>query len=201
MSAIKLEKFSFPVTAGSAAQVVTTEELDAIKKQAFEEGIREGAAAASEAFSTGRSDTLASIHEAVSDACFSREEAHQLALRSLRPLINRMLEALVPELAQRGLAAEISAVVERAAREVPDAQPTIHVAPDIAEDVARQFEDYTGISIVADETLEQGQARAEWDGGFDLINLGQTADNVRLAIETYFAELEQPVDYGVKHAN
>ncbi len=201
MPAIKLEKFSYPILAGAAAKVVTTEELEALRQEAFEDGMREGAAAASEAFATAQSQTLARIHETIGDAFFSREEARQLALRSLRPLVESITQALAPELSRSGLGAEISALVEQATREAPPDRLDIRISPEMAQDLGNAFSNTPGVTVMGDDTLSDGQAIVEWSDGFDRIDLAQNPDKVLSAIQSYFDTLERTLENGVKHAN
>ncbi len=201
MPAIKLEKFSYPVLAGAAAKVVTTEELEALRQEAFEDGVREGASAASEAFTTAQSQTLAKIHEIIGDAFFSREEARQLALRSLRPLVESIAQALAPELSRSGLGAEIAALVEQATREAPPDRLDIRIAPEMAQDLGSAFSNTSGVSVTGDDTLSDGQVIVEWSGGFDRIDLAQNQDKVLSAIQSYFDALDRTLENGAKHAN
>ena len=86
MGAVRLQKFA---SVDVGARLVDSLEIQAIRKEAHEAGIREGAAAASNAFATEQSRSLAHIHEAIGDTFFAREEAYRLAMTSLQPQIGR----------------------------------------------------------------------------------------------------------------
>lgn len=202
MSAIRLEKFLHPVRPNAVARIVSPEEIAEIRKEAYENGVREGANAASEAFSTTQSQTLARIHEVIGDTIFAREEAHRLALSSLRPLVVSLSEALAPALARSGLAFEIADAVGRAAENVPDDALTVFVAPEVRAEIVPLFEKPgQQVQILDDPDLAPEQARIEWNDGFDLIDMDANKTAVMTAIEDYFIELNRPHKNEANHAN
>lgn len=200
MSAIRLEKFIQPLHHNIGARLISESEIEAIRKESFEAGIREGAAAATEAFSTEKSRCLSRIEEVIGDAFFAREEAHRLALTSLRPLIVALVEVLAPALGRSGLSAEIAAVVEHAARNAAESSLTVFTPAGMGDEIADLLaKGDSSVQVIEDLTLAESQSRISWNGGFDSIDLGAAAEASRTAIDLFFNELEQPIGAEVKH--
>ena len=200
MPAIRLEKFVRPLHHNIGARLISESEIEAIKKESYEAGIREGAAAATEAFSTEKSRCLSRIEEVIGDAFFAREEAHRLALTSLHPLIVALVETLAPELGRSGLSAEIAAVVENAARNAVESSLTVFTPDGMSDEVSILLaKGDNSVQVIEDSTLSGSQSRISWNGGFDTIDLGSAADAALTAIDLFFNELEQPIEAEVKH--
>ncbi|OUS07749.1 hypothetical protein A9Q96_05185 [Rhodobacterales bacterium 52_120_T64] len=202
MASIRLEKFAYMHHSDPGTKLVSGDEIEAIRKEAFEAGIRDGAAAASDAFSTEQSRCLSSIREVIGDAFFSREEAHRMALSSLRPLIESLAEAIAPTLSNAGLSAEIAKIAQGAAIRAPDDTLTVFVPTGLGTDIAEMLEHtIPSVSISEDPILQSAQARISWSGGFDLIDLNATSAAAIDAIGGFFTELEQLPEMEIQHAN
>lgn len=202
MASIRLEKFAYVHPSEPGNRLISNDEIEAIRKEAFEAGIREGAAATSEAFSSEQSRCLSRIQEVIGDTFFAREEAHRLALSSLRPLIETLAEAMAPALSNAGLSAEIAKIAEEAAMRAPDETLTVFVPTGMGSDIAEILErPEPAVSISEDAQLNSTQARVSWSGGFDLIDLGATSAAAIAAIDGFFTEVEKLPDLEVQYAN
>lgn len=202
MVSIRLEKFAYVHHSEPGARLVSCEEMEAVRKEAYESGIREGATAASEAFSSEQSRCLSRIQEAIGDTFFAREEAHRLALSSLRPLVETLTKAIAPALCNSGLSAEIAEIVEEATTRAPDELLTIFVPPSVSDGIEELLKmSNPSVSILEDSTLEDTQARVSWGGGFDLIDLGAASDSAIAAISEFFAEIDHAPELEIQHAN
>lgn len=202
MASIRLEKFACAHPSEPSNRLFSNDEIEAIRKEAFEAGIRDGAAATSEAFSSEQSRCLSRIQEVIGDTFFAREEAHRLALSSLRPLIETLAEAMAPALSNAGLSAEIAEIAEKAATRAPDETLTVFVPTGMGSDIAEMLErSEPAVSISEDAQLNSTQARVSWSGGFDLINLGATSAAAIAAIDGFFTEVEKLPELEVQYAN
>jgi len=202
MSAIRLEKFLHPVRPNAVARIVSPEEIEEIRKEAYENGVRDGADAASAAFSTTQSQTLARIHEVIGDAFLVREEAHRTALSSLRPLVLSLLQALAPALAKTGLSYEVADAVEYVVRTAPGDSLTIFVSAEDKPEIESLFTNSsTQLEILVDPDLAPQQARIGWNDGFDLIDLAANKQAVEDSINAYFAELDRQQKTEVNNGN
>jgi len=202
MASIRLERFAYVHHSEPGTKLVSGEEIEAIRQEAFEAGIRDGAAAASEAFSSEQSRCLSRVQEVIGDTFFAREEAHRLALSSLRPLIESLAEAIAPALSNTGLSAEIAKIAEDAAIRAPDDTLTIFVPSGMGDGLAEMLEKaIPAVSISEDPTLQSTQARVSWNGGFDLIDLGATSAAAIVAVDGFFNEIKQLPEMEIQHAN
>ena len=59
MASIRLEKFAYVHHSEPGTKLVSSEEIEAIRKEAFDAGVRDGAAAASEASSSEQPTAVA----------------------------------------------------------------------------------------------------------------------------------------------
>lgn len=201
MPAIQLEQFSPRETVIQTQPPLDPEAVETIRREAYEQGIKDGAAAASDAFSVEQSQCIARIHELIGDAFLTREEAHRSALSSFQPLISSIVETLVPELLHSGLAAEISVKVEQAVLGFPDDAVNVFVSADMQNDIKQMLGNKGHqVKVNADAKLPDDQAKIEWGSGFDHIDLGSVALNIRTTIDEFFDELK-PVTDKVQHGN
>jgi len=202
MASIRLEKFAYVHHSEPGTKLVSSDEIEAIRKEAFEAGIRDGAVAASEAFSSEQARCLSRIQEVIGDTFFAREEAHRLALSSLRPLIETLAEAIAPALSNIGLSVEIARIAEEAAIRAPDDTLTVFVPSGMGGNIAEVLEGTNpAVMVSEDPMLQPTQARVSWSGGFDLIDLGAASADTIAAIDGFFNEVEQLPKMEIQHAN
>jgi len=202
MSAIRLEKFIHPVRLDTGARLISHDEIEALKREAFEAGIREGADAASEAFSSEQSRSLSYIQEMIGDAFIAREEAHRAALTSFHPLLTSLVETLAPALGRAGLSYEIAEIVAHYAQSRPEDHLNIFVPEGMAKEVSKILENPSDkISVAEDSTLDPEGARIEWKDGFDVIDLSASAKAAENAIADFFSELDHFSKTKVPHAS
>lgn len=113
-----------------------------------------------------------------------------------------MAEAIAPSLSNAGLSAEIAKIAEEAAIRAPDDTLTIFVPPGIGSVFAEMLvAKNPAVAVSEDPMLQPTQARVSWSGGFDLIDLGATADAAIAAISRFFDEVEQLPETEIRHAN
>lgn len=189
MPALKLESFSHDVEIRRG--IAKFESFDAVRQNAYNEGVKAGADAASRAFEDEKIRTLAPILEALNDMAFTQVEACQTMLKSMRPMVEQLVETLLPETAKQGFGAEVSALVCKAYENAPTAKVIITVAPDAVPAMqsllAPAKADY---AIEPDPSLGELEARVNWESGYDQINLGTTLADIRSAIDTFFSSFE-----------
>ena len=202
MAVINLQRFASVQKVGIDARLFSSFEIEVVRKEAHEAGIRDGAAAASEAFSSEQSRCLSRIHEAIGDTYFAREEAHLLALSSLRPLIESLAKAIAPALCLNGLAAEIAKLVDDAARRAPEDILTIFVPAGMKPEILKLFEHTRpNVQVAEDKSLASSSARVDWGGGFELIDLGWSSKAALTAIDEFYDEVDNSVGMRAKNAN
>ncbi len=191
MAAIRLEKFTNIQAVDHGARLVSGPEIEAVRKEAYEKGVRDGAEAASNAFSSEQSRCLSRIQEVIGDTYFAREEAHRLALSSLRPLVEEMANSLAPALCSKGLSAEISHIMGEAAQRAPDDILTVFVPAGLETEISALLDrSDPSVHVKKDVNLNRSEVRVEWGGGFDRIDLDAVAADVLGAVNDFFEEVE-----------
>jgi len=185
MAVFKLESFSHDVEIRKG--ISKFESFDALRENAFNDGVKTGAEAATQAFEAEKLRTLAPILEALNDMAFSQVEARQAMLGSLRPMVEQLVESILPQCAAQGLAAEISGIVAIACEKSPTSQIIIRVAPDavaaIKELLTPAKADFT---VEPDPALDALHVKISWQGGYDDINLDAALNDMRSAVNSFF---------------
>ena len=185
MGVLKLESF----THDSELQkgVSRFESFDALREHAFNEGVKNGADAATRAFEAEKLRTLSPILEALNDMAFSQEEARQALLRSLQPMVSALVKVVLPACANQGLAAELASVVFKAYEKSPHSQIQVFVAPDTVPAIEKTLSaSQADLQILPDAALGTLEARISWQGGFDEINLSAALSEIESVAESFF---------------
>lgn len=189
MSALKLESFSHDVEIRRG--ISEFESFEALRENAYKEGVKSGAEAASQAFEAEKIRLLPPILEALNDMSFSQVEACQMMLKSMRPMVEHLVAAVLPDSARRGFGAEISARLCEAYQKAPSARIVITVPPDAVAAISAQLAPAKADFIVEpDPALSDLQARVNWQGGYDELDMGAALDSLRTATDTFFTTLE-----------
>jgi flagellar assembly protein FliH len=190
MTVLKLESFSHDVEIRRG--ISKFESFEALRDSAYSEGVKAGAEATSRAFEDEKIRTLAPILEALNDMGFTQVEACQAMLESMRPMVEQLVETVLPDSARQGLASEVAALLGKAYEKAPTARIVITVNPDAVSSIqsllAPSKADFT---IEPDPALGELQARVNWQGGYDQINLDEALKDVRAAIDTFFTTFER----------
>ena len=190
MPVLKLESFSHDVEIRRG--ISKFESFEALRESAYSDGVKSGAEAASRAFEDEKTRTLAPILEALNDMAFSQVEARQATLRSMRPMVEQLMQTILPESAHFGFGSEIAALLSKAYEKAPASKIIISVAPDsvapIQELLSSSKADF---EVVKDPDLNGLQARVNWQGGYDQIDLDAALKDMRSAIDIFFNKIEK----------
>ncbi len=190
MTVLKLESFSHDVEIRRG--ISKFESFEALRENAYSDGVKTGAEAASRAFEDEKIRTLAPILEALNDMAFTQVEACQAMLRSMRPMVEQLVQTVLPESARLGLGAEVAALLCKAYEKAPAARIIISVTPDAVASIQSLLApSKADFSVEANPALSGLQAQVAWQGGYDQINLDTALDNVRGAIDTFFNTFEK----------
>ncbi len=190
MSVLKLESFSHDVEIRRG--ISKFESFEALRDSAYSDGVKSGADAASRAFEDEKIRTLAPILEALNDMSFSQIEACQTMLKSMRPMIEQLVETVLPDSARLGFGAEVAALLCKAYEKAPTARIIICVAPDAVASIQSLLApSKADFSVEGDSALNGLQARVNWQGGYDQINLDEALKDVRTAIDTFFNNIKK----------
>lgn len=190
MSVLKLESFSHDVEIRRG--ISKFESFEALRDSAYSDGVKSGADAASRAFESEKIRTLAPILEALNDMSFTQIEACQMMLKSMQPLVEQFVKTVLPESARLGFGTEVAASLCKAFEKAPTAQIIISVAPDAVSSIQSLLApSKADFSVVGEQALTGLQARVNWQGGYDQIDLEAALKDTHAAIDTFFNNIEK----------
>lgn len=198
MGVVRLEKFTPPTTHNEQPRFISPLEIEALSKEQYENGVKDGAAAASAAFSSEKSRCIGAIEESLADISFSTKEAHQAALVSLKPLVIGLFSALLPAMETAELENQIGKLIDEILGKPSAELIKISVSPTKLQSLSSIWGD--AVQIIADDSLLDTQAHIHWAAGFNSIDLEKTKSAVESAISEYFKTLEQGQNKKVTHA-
>jgi len=189
MPLLKLESFSHDVEIRRG--ISKFESFEALRDSAYSEGIKAGAEATSRAFEEEKIRTLAPILEALNDMAFTQVEACRAMVKSMQPMVEQLVETLLPESARMGFGAEVSALICKAFEKAPAAKLIITVSPDTVPAMQSMLAPAKAeYAIEPDPSMGGLEARVSWQGGYDQIDLDATLTQIRTAITAFFTTFE-----------
>jgi len=186
MAVLKLESFSHDVEIRKG--ISQFESFEALRQNAYNDGVKNGAEAATRAFEAEKLRTLGPILEALNDMAFSQIEARHVLLTSLKPMIESLVSAVLPHCARQGLASEIEAIITAACEKSPQSRIIIQVAPDAVAAISAMLAPAKADFIVkGDEALDALRAKISWQGGYDALNLDAALSDMRAVVDDFFS--------------
>jgi hypothetical protein len=187
--------------AASAAGIAADEPPRRAVEAAYRAGFLAGQAAATEAHLDEQHRLTSGLVEAIADSRVTNEAARCHVLASVSPMVEALVLALVPALANVGLAGDLAQLVERALAGAPEARPRIRCAPEVVDGAARCLE-ARGLAASVEEGPEllPGEAQVLWDQGYDHLDLDACAAEIRACIASHLrrnqGEDDDPRRYG-----
>jgi flagellar assembly protein FliH len=144
----------------------------ALHDEGYRSGYVEGQAAATEAHLEDQTRLTAALVEALEDAALTNEAARRHVVASLAPMIEELVRAITPALAEAGLSREVARLVSEALEAAPDAVPNLRCAPELLD----KLEEILGVRglnarIEAAPELLPREVTIAWDQGFDHLDL------------------------------
>ena len=113
MNAYRLERFSPAIPSGPTPSMIERR-IDAVREESYRLGFLAGQAAANEAFLDEQGRLTGDLVEAIADARLTNEAARRHVAASIGPMIAALAAGIAPALAEAGLGAEVTRIVERA---------------------------------------------------------------------------------------
>ena len=160
--------------------------------EAFTQGMTQGYEQAQEEFKANQAALSDELINTLADMAFTYAEARQEILNGLRPVVQAMIEQLVPHMAEQGLTSRLADQINDACK---DHTPNlcVHIHPDNVQTIqsdtgASQF---SNLTLVPDESLSRCAAQWSSDGHETLIDLAPLCDQISDVFETIFTERAQ----------
>lgn len=198
---ILYEDFSdLSASTSRAARVDPSADSGAIDKNraSFEDGYKEGWVDAQAAAQDETSTLNAEVATALQEAGFAYFEARQHIFKSMRPLLEAMIDQVMPVMARETFAATIIEHIQKIAEET---EPPMHIlcAPETASQLESILEKHVSfpVEIRTEDTLTESQAVLKFSEGQTNIDLSSVIDDLKVAISDFYNLNDQEVR---KHA-
>ncbi|PJE27392.1 flagellar assembly protein FliH [Pseudooceanicola antarcticus] len=191
-----LEDFGAPRP--THAPGLSEEELETIRLEAFENGYKAGWDDAAKAARDEQGHIAADFARNLQDLSFTYHEAHGHVLSAVKPLLEDIVEKLLPDAARETLGLRVVDQLEALAREKSTVAVEISVAPDNLRLVEGLADQDFGFPVVmqGDDTLSEGQVFLRFGTEETEIDLGEVTEGIRGALAGFFAEQERKEDHG-----
>ena len=183
MSGFRLETFSPGAPVRLPRPDVVERRVAAARDAGYAEGYVAGQAAATEAMLAEDNRLTSDLVEALQDARMTNEAARRHVAASLAPMLEAVVAAVTPALAEAGLGPEVARAVERALATAPKARPRVRCAPEMVDPLGDRIE-ARGVAAVIEAAPELllREAQIFWEHGFDHIDLDACAAQVRACV-------------------
>lgn len=177
---------------------VDAKTFEAKRLESFEEGYRAGWDDAARAQSEDSTRLTSALTQQLSDLSFTYQEAFGAATRAVLPLIEDMVNTLLPALARESIGAHLVSQLSEMAEQIGDTPVEIAVAPGRAEAVAPLLEqDFAfPIRVVEDASLAEEQADIRFAEIERQIDLTDTLAGVKAAVEGFAEQSRRKIANG-----
>ncbi|TCO73378.1 flagellar biosynthesis protein [Rhodovulum euryhalinum] len=199
MNRLNLEDFSAPQPAAQqpVAQPEPPDTQD-MRLNAYENGYKAGWDDATAAEAEARTRIAADFAKTLQEMSFSYHEARAHVLGALGPLLNAMVERVIPQIAADGFA---RTVVETA-MQIADAEVDRPVRMRVCPENRDALEELVGrdpglpLVVVEDDTLGPGQALVSAGTAEKEIDIDGTLSAIRTALEDFLTTQEETRRHG-----
>ena len=169
------------------APVMDEGEIEANRLAAFEEGYRAGWDDADKARTGEAGQASAALTQKLQDLSFTYQEAFGNVMAAMTPLLEDMVNRLLPDLAQATIGAHVLETLQTMAREIGQAEVVLAVAPANVDAVAPLIEGEFAfpLSVVSDDSLGPDQAGLRFGQTEKEIDLGDLVRTVQEAVQGF----------------
>lgn len=155
-----LEDFGAPLSEVKG-YAVSDEVLETERLESFEKGYRAGWDDAIKAKTDEGTQQADAVVQALQDLSFTYHEVHAQLLSNLSPLLDEILQKILPSLARETLGAHVVDQLSQIARDIGTVQIEIAVAPGAAERVSQLVNNAASslpISVIESDVVPEGRA-------------------------------------------
>ncbi|SFB05274.1 flagellar assembly protein FliH [Poseidonocella pacifica] len=192
-----LPDFSMPgaVPGGTG---MSESEVEEIRLQAFENGYNAGWEDASKAKAEEASRSGEELSRNLADLGFTYHEAHKSVMGAMKPLIEQLVQSVLPEILRSTLGERLSAELQ----DIAAAHGQIDVQLACSSGDATLLEDSLPqdsaipLRLVTDESLSDGQIELRFDDSERLIDFSSVMGTIEQATAGFFEEQQKEVVNG-----
>lgn len=187
--ALKLEVFETAEQPQKSSMVVLDNmALEEAKLTAYDQGYSAGWEDAASAQSEDRTRVQADLARNLQSLGFTYQEARMHVLRAIEPLLQQMVNRLLPALARETLAPVVLDVLMPLAEEMADAPVTLVLNPASRPAVEALLAQATGlpVTIVDEPSLGEGQAYLRLGASETHVDLDRATAEITAAVRGFF---------------
>lgn len=183
---LQLETFDMPATAAGPAE--TEEQRLAAYEQGYRAGWDDAVAAQGDEIGRLRGD----LGRNLADMALSYRDARRHVLATIEPLLEEMVARVLPAAARHSLGAIILDELRPAAGQLAAEPVAVRTAPanrDLVERLLAETMPGTAdlpLTVIADDTLDEGQALIKTGTRETSIDLGRTVAAIDAAVRAFF---------------
>lgn len=187
-----------PTTAVETAPAFNEADLEGQRLEAFENGFKAGWDDAIKAQSDDKTRISSAFGQHLQDLSFTYHEACSQVMNAMTPLLNEMVNVLLPGMARATIGAHIVEKLQEMSREIGALEVQIAVSPSNVEAVSGLLEEDFGfpVRLVEDSTLADEQADIRFGKTEKQIDLGELVRSVSEAIAGFAHENQRKLANG-----
>ncbi|KMK68849.1 ABC transporter ATP-binding protein [Puniceibacterium sp. IMCC21224] len=191
------EGFRAPLS-GLATPVGPAIDLEGEKLESFEEGYRAGWDDAIKAQSDDRTRISSDFAQNLQDLSFTYHEAYSQVLSAMTPLLEEMVNSVLPKFAQNSLGLHILEQLRAKSRDIGALDVEIVVSPQCIEAVKVSLTQDFGfpLQLVEDDSMADGQADIRFGNMEQRIDLSEVLVGVDQALQGFVHENQRKIANG-----
>jgi flagellar assembly protein FliH len=196
----KLEVFDTDPAPRPASAMVMTQAsaLDEAKLAGYEQGYKAGWDDAVAAQSEDQTRIRADLARNLQQLSFTYQEARSHILKAVQPLLEEMVNRLLPETARETLAPLVLEQVMPMAEDLTDQPVTLVLNPSVRVAVETLIAQATGLPMRIEEepTLPEGQVYIRLGGSEAQVDLTRVTADIAAAVRGFFSLTEESGTHG-----
>ena len=196
----KLEVFDTDPAPRPASTMIMTQAsaLDEAKLAGYEQGYKAGWDDAVAAQSEDQTRIRADLARNLQQLSFTYQEARSHILKAVQPLLEEMVNRLLPETARETLAPLVLEQVMPMAEDLTDQPVTLVLNPSVRAAVETLIEQATGLPMLIEEepTLPEGQVYIRLGGSEAQVDLTRVTADIAAAVRGFFSLTEESGTHG-----
>ena len=176
----------------------TTEAIETRRLEAFEEGYKAGWDDAVAAQADEKSRISADFAKNLQDLSFTYHEAYSHVIKAINPLLQQIVESVLPELARRTLGPHVVEQLGEMAKGQAETNVEIVVAPANFEALEQLMQQEFGfpVRVVQEASLGDGQVHLRFGSSERQIDLDEVLAGIGQAVAGFFHETKKEAAHG-----
>lgn len=193
-----LEDFGTAPQHATTVFQMTEDEADVLRAEAFEQGYKSGWEDAIKAQSQDQTRISSDLAQNLQDLSFTYHEAYSQVVEGMAPLLNDMVESLLPKVARDALGLHVVELLNDLTRSYSEQPVEIVVATDNSEAVAPLLKgDFKmPVSLTEDPQLAEGQAEIRFGKVERRVDLTAVLNNIQEALRGFMHDNRKEVVNG-----